>query len=193
MKRLMVLLSLLGFNPSPAFATESPDSLYEVEIVVFQNILPDLEGNELWVQNPSDSIIPELKEARIISGKPSKRAKLSETVELLNTDKNYRVLVHKRWVQQVDAKSSTKPVRIKSDKGMEQELDGTAKFYLTRFLRLDLNLLFRDISGTTFLGQPEVVLTPVYRIDDHRRMWRNEVNYIDHPKFGALVRVSPTR
>jgi len=193
MKRLMILLSLIGFSTSPTFATESPDSLYEVEIVVFQNILPELDGDELWVQNPSESIIPELKEARIISGKPSKRTKLSETVELLNTDKNYRVLAHERWVQRVDAKSSTIPVRIKSDKGMEQELDGTIKFYLTRFLRLDLNLLFRDISGATFLGQPEVVLTPVYRIDDHRRMWSNEVNYIDHPKFGALVRVSPTR
>jgi hypothetical protein len=189
----MVLLSLIGFNTSPTFATDSPDSLYEVEIVVFQNILPELEGDELWVQNSSDSVIPELKEARIVSGKPSKKTKLSETIELLNADKNYRVLAHKRWVQRVDTKSSTIPVRIKSDKGLEQELDGTIKFYLTRFLRLDLNLLFRDISGATFLGQPEVFLTPVYRIDDQRRMRSNEVNYIDHPKFGALVRVSPTR
>lgn len=193
MKRLMLLLSLIGFNTSPTFATDSPDSLYEVEIVVFQNVLPELEGDEFWVQNSSESVIPELKEARIISGKPSKRAKLSEMVELLNTDKNYRVLTHKRWVQRVDAKSSTIPVRVKSDKGMEQELDGTIKFYLTRFLRLDLNLLFRDLSGITYLEQPEVVLTPTYRIDDHRRMWSKEVNYIDHPKFGALVRISPTR
>jgi hypothetical protein len=33
----------------------------------------------------------------------------------------------------------------------------------------------------------------VYRLNERRRVKLSETHYFDHPKFGALVRVSPAK
>jgi len=36
-------------------------------------------------------------------------------------------------------------------------------------------------------------ITPAYRLTEARRVKSSETYYFDHPKFGALVRVSPVK
>ena len=74
---------------------------------------------------------------------------------------------------------------------MESGLDGSLRFYLSRFLILDLNLALREMqSGGIFSGVSEKNAT-IYRLNEPRRIKVSETHYFDHPKFGALVRVSP--
>jgi hypothetical protein len=47
-------------------------------------------------------------------------------------------------------------------------------------------------SGGTFSGASGNE-TVVYRLNESRRIKVSETHYFDHPKFGALVRVSPAR
>jgi hypothetical protein len=47
---------------------------------------------------------------------------------------------------------------------------------------VDVDLLLRDVkSGDT---------APRYRLTEHRRIKLQEVHYLDHPKFGVLVRIT---
>jgi len=68
-------------------------------------------------------------------------------------------------------------VRIR---GGDNTLDGTLKFYLSRFLHVDVNLALSADGNPS--DQP-------YRIVDHRRIKTQEINYFDHPKFGILLKV----
>jgi hypothetical protein len=52
--------------------------------------------------------------------------------------------------------------------------------------------LFRDRSVVAVSSTDGAVALPqVYRISERRRVRNLEINYFDHPKFGALVQVTP--
>jgi hypothetical protein len=194
MKSLAAIACLLLFlTTNAAAAAATSDLVYEVEVLVFETNLPELEGDEFWIQNPATSQLDELSDAVDVANASKSQSALSAFLDIIKEDKIYRVLAHKRWVQSVDAKSTTKLIRIRSDKSNNPELDGIVRFYRTRFLRLDLNLLFRTAASGTLYEQSDSTASTVYRIDNQRRMWKNKINYFDHPKFGALVQIKPVK
>jgi hypothetical protein len=162
----------LAAPPGPA-----PASLYDVEVLVFENRLPELEGGELWSRDQTKSPPRGLAEAVVPADAPAADSTLAVTAQALDKDGHYRVLLHKRWQQGAEAKSETKPMRLTTS-----ELDGTFRFTLTRFLYVDVDLLLRDAKGGD--------TGPRYRLTEHRRINLQEVHYLDHPKFGVLVRIS---
>jgi len=182
---LLIIAPLTALHAAPA-AT----NMYEIEVVVFENRLSDLEGGELWTRAQGKSVNAE-KDASVGSGdKPPADSPLSAATTALESSGRHHVLAHLRWQQSAEAKSVSKPVKIGSAAG---ELDGTLRFYLSRFLILDLNLALREMqSGGIFSGVSEKD-TIVYRLNEPRRIKVSETYYFDHPKFGALVRVSQAR
>ncbi len=166
--------------------TPVPAPLYEIEILVFENRLPELEGGESWLGEPR--ITPALlAEAIDVGTPPASDSELARAAKLLEKDGHYRVLAHLRWQQTAEGKSATKPVRIR---GVDPALDGVLRFYLSRFLHVDLELVWRQTA------KGDSGLTPsspaaAYGIAAHRRIRTKELHYFDHPKFGALLRVAP--
>jgi hypothetical protein len=163
--------------------TPVPAAQYEIEVLVFENRLPELEGGELWVNEPRiDRAL--LDEAVTMGTQSPSDAALSRAAALLEKDGHYRVLAHLRWQQTAEAKSATKPVRIR---GLDPALDGALRFYLSRFLHVDLALLWRPLTKI----EPGMAPPPTaaYWIDEHRRVRTKTLHYFDHPKFGALVRI----
>lgn len=59
-------------------------------------------------------------------------------------------------------------------------LDGTVNLIAGEILQVDVDLLYRD----SMLGVP-------VRLQESRRLRSGELNYLDHPRFGVLVRVTP--
>jgi len=59
-------------------------------------------------------------------------------------------------------------------------LDGTVNLIAGEILQVDVDLLYRDPT----LGVP-------VRLQESRRLRSGELNYLDHPRFGVLVRVAP--
>lgn len=178
-----VLLPAFGVG---AAAIPSSTGAYEVEVIVFENRLPDLEAGELWTwtqtskrrANGSEPITP----PAITPG----ASELAAAVAALQNDNRYRVLTHQRWVQPAEAKTMTKPILVRDAGG---ELEGTVLFYMNRFLHVELNLGFQppDAGPNPIAGSAP----SLYRINEQRRVKGQEVHYFDHPKFGVLVRLAP--
>lgn len=173
-------LALLALSPVPAGAV---DNLYDVEVLVFENRLPDLEGGEMWNRDTVDTRLPGLADSLPASPGNLTGSPLAGSAEALKRDGRYRVLSHQRWTQVADARSTVKAVRIQAlDASDPTELDGTVRFYMSRFLHLDVNLLFRPDGENG---------AQVYRLSEQRKVKSKETNYFDHPKFGVLVRITP--
>jgi len=174
------------FMPLASASAASAPNVYEIEVLVFENRLSGLEGGELWKRDTDKALNAEIAEAVTAGEKPPADSALAAAIAKLVNSGQYRVLAHLRWTQTAEAKSVSKPVRIKSDNA---ELNGAVRFYLSRFLHVDVNLGLRQEAGGLFdsAGKDGTVL----RLSEHRRIKTMEINYFDHPKFGALVRVTP--
>ena len=177
MKRLFAILGLaLLAAQSPALAAATT-TLYDVEVLVFEHRQPGLEGGEAWQDIRKE--LGDLEEAALPESEPAPDSVLSQAAAALERGGQHRVLAHKRWQQNADAKSTTTPLRLRSVNG---ELDGTLRFYLSRFLYVELNLALQE-------GRREAGAKP-YQLAEHRRVRPQEIHYFDHPKLGALVRVT---
>ena len=188
-KRLLILM-LLAVAPATALqAAGTTGNVYQVEVVVFENRLPSLEGGEIWSHDTVKTEIGDAAEAVSTGVTPAPNSPLSSAAAALEKSGRHHVLAHLIWEQNVDAKSVTKPVKIDDP---ADGLSGTLRFYLSRFLFVDIDLALKDQAGGGSSGGAGQD-APVYRLDDHRRVRIAEINYFDHPKFGALVRVAPIK
>ena len=189
---LILVLSLgLSLQAGAASTTKPPDR-YEVEVLIFQNYLDYLEGQELWTQDTVDKKLPGIDQARDSGAQPDPNSDLSKAAEALEAGGDYLILTHRRWEQEAEPRSTAKWMRVGNPNLFESDLIGTMRFYQGRYLHIELELLFRDRSVAMVSSTEGVVALPqVYRISEHRRIRNLEVNYFDHPKFGALVQVTP--
>lgn len=188
-KQLFLIVILVSVPGMSAHAAAPSTNVYDIEVVVFENRLPDLEGGELWDRDPDKSASADMKDAVSVGEIPAADSSLSATATALESSGRHHVLAHLHWQQSVEAKSVSKPVKVVSADGA---LDGALRFYSSRFLLLDVNLTLREaVSGGVTAGAEQIA--PVYRLTEARRVKSSETYYFDHPKFGALVRISPVK
>lgn len=176
---LMFGFSLLSTLPARAAAPDK-ESTYEVEVVVFENRLPELIGDEMLARD-AEARVKKLETAVTPEAAVSEPYLHPTISSLLDQDGHYRVLAHQHWQQTIDARTVAKPVRIMGTN--PAELEGTIRFFMSRHLHLDVNLLFRDAAA----GSGNIV----YRLSEQRKLKSQETHYFDHPKLGVLVRVMP--
>src|SRR5436190_17002780 len=192
MRRLIVLLAgWFALTPAFAFAatstTAGSSANYEIEVLAFETQLPEWEGSELWTRAPR-AVDPSAIAVESLPPSPD----FAAAVTAMRPDGRFHVLLHKRWTQSAESKSSGPPVQLQSG---DNEVNGTIKFYLQRFLHLELNVSYQQRGGAigaTPAATGTVENAPTYAISEQRRVKSNELNYFDHPKFGVLVRVTPS-
>lgn len=186
MSRFQLMSVLFALLAPVAWAAPAPEkekeSSYSIEVLVFENNLPELIGEELFARESKAPAIRDLDKAATADNLPADSL-LGVAAGQLARVGQYRLLVQAHWQQTLDpsGKATVKPVRINT--GDDGRLDGTVHFYMSRFLHLDVNLLLRELAGG---GTP---LT--YRISEQRRVKSQETHYFDHPRFGVLVRIMP--
>lgn len=182
---LAILGLVYGSLAVAAPADKEKESTYEIEALVFENRLPELVGDELLGRDALQVKIRGLENA-LTPEKPEGDSFLQPAIStLLEKDGHYRVLAHLRWIQTVDAKSIAKPVRVASI--TPGELEGTIRFFMSRHLHLDVNLLFRE----TVAASGNEPAANVYQLNEQRKIKTQETHYFDHPRLGVLVRVMP--
>jgi hypothetical protein len=135
----LLCLTLSTFSAS---AAKSPE-LYEVEIVVFHTKLAYLEGEELWARDVVNTKLPGMTDAVTVSNIPAIDSPLWKAAGTLETDADYEVLIHKRWLQPADTASEAKWIYLKNARTDPLQLEGTVRFYQSRFLHVDVELLRR--------------------------------------------------
>lgn len=214
LKALFVLLSLC-ICPT-AFAKD-----YIIEMIFFvdtqgaatnsthistQPVIPDLQGAIF------------LNKSALSHGFvrfPREALTLRNYVAALNKSGRYRVLKHIAWLQPGLATEEAIPVRIHAghnyrDEFKERsfaqadfgdrispqnhpvnELDGTIKIVLGRYLHVHTDLAYRKpyTVSADALGRDRVLAD--FAIKTHRKMRSKELHYIDHPLLGILVEIRP--
>lgn len=203
---LLGLLALLC-TALPAAAED-----YAVELLVFSRLAAD-DGEERWplpVSLPATERALSLGEGGL---QPSSGGRALQAIaDSLRRSNGYRPLLHWRWIQpgwdrnqarllhvQVPAGSAlplTQPSAMTSKLEMQRLrdltdpsavtgaglplLDGTVSLTRARFLHLAADLIYVDPAT----GIP-------MQLRESRRMRSNELHYLDHPRFGVLVQVTP--
>lgn len=176
---LLFGFGLLSTLPAGA-ASADKESTYEIEIVVFENRLPELTGDEMLARD-AEARVKKLESAVTPEAAVNRPYLYPTLTSLLDQDGHYRVLAHQHWQQTIDAKTVARPVRVTA--ANPAELEGTIRFFMSRHLHLDVDLLYRDTTP----GSDNLV----YRLSEQRKLKSQETHYFDHPRLGVLVRVMP--
>ena len=192
---------------APSLTLAAPPKQYLVELIVFQNMHVDPSSEEQWTTdyalNPERLAVADIPKATLPSG-----SRLSSAAAALDTS-GYRTLATAAWVQgPFDAQTSV-PNRIKVGDSTQGGvwLDGLARFYVSRFLHLELELVFSDGTTTTVpdpsfkeapveqgvepIAPPLLTKPLLFVMKEQRRIKTLENYYFDHPRFGVIARVTP--
>lgn len=203
---------LLGMLVLLCMALPAAAEDYAVELLVFSRLAAD-DGEERW---PLPTALPATEQA-LGFGEGGLQAAgggraMQAIADNLRRSNGYRPLLHWRWIQpgwdrkqarplhvQVPAGSAlplTQPSALASRTEMQRLrlladpsavtgaglplLDGTVSLSRSRFLHLAVDLIHVDPAT----GIP-------MQLRESRRMRSNELHYLDHPRFGVLVQVTP--
>ena len=186
---LILLGSILFSAPlvraAPTEKDSAKESIYGIEAVIFENRFPDLVGDEQLTRNALQAKIRGLENSLTPNVLEGNSFLYPAITTLLEMDEHFRVLAHLRWFQTVDAKSIAKPIRVAS--ANPGELEGTIRFFMSRHLHVDVNLVFRE----TVAASGKEPAASVYQMSEQRKVKTQETHYFDHPRLGVLVRVMP--
>jgi hypothetical protein len=158
---------------------------YDVEIVVFEvlnsSAVPDAPLESGATLPPPAAAAPapaEQKPDPRFEPLPPERMQLNTEFQRLRNAKAYRPLMHLAWRQQVlgPRMSVARPIAEQTPSGT---FTGSLKVYAETFLHIAVDLTL-DVPGE---GS--------YRLRDGKRVRSKETHYLDHPRFGVLLRITP--
>jgi hypothetical protein len=155
---------------SPALAE---NSAYQIELIIFSQAMPN---TEVFEQTTSEISWPsDLTE--LSAYKKPEATTLDDSYAALAKDSAYKPIMHVAWIQPGVGGMSA-PVHI-------QDSDGKLNGYVQVQQSQGLQLLV-DLERTANSGDSTVI----YRLNEKRTIKLNDVYYLDHPKFGVIVKVS---
>lgn len=163
---LKIITAMLVLIGGQAVAEEGA---YQIELVAFTQAMPTTEVFEQTSSQlkwPADLTEPDAYH------KPEHLA-LADTYAVLSQASTYRPMLHEAWISPLNA-----PVHIHSSDG---KLNGYVQLQQGQGLQL---LVDMELTADTLDG-----VGVVYRLNEKRPVKSGEIYYLDHPKFGLVVRV----
>jgi hypothetical protein len=115
---------------------------------------------------------------------------LADEAARLRRARDFRVLAHLAWRQPFEAEAPAIPVAVLWEDPATNtiRLGGTVGVALRRYLHLEVDLHWYEGERPDETGRPVPQWT---HVELARRMRSGETHYVDHPRIGALVRVTP--
>ncbi len=172
--------------------TDTTDSNpYQVNIIIFEHISSQALNSEIWLAvtdlpDLENSIEPQLLESEDSQLQIENR-RFSRKIAQKN---NYKVLLNIAWQQEIPVTRHGKPIHISGDK-----IDGTITINRDRYFDIKTNLILTEpisylntISPGNYSDIPNNEFTS-FQMKQTRRMRSNELNYIDQPLFGMLIKI----
>jgi hypothetical protein len=169
------LAAMLGVFSHSALAESKA---YQIELIVFLQTQPN---TEIFDQVSSEIEWPSGLTELSAYNKPENTT-LDDSYAALARDSVYRPILHVAWIQLVEEKGISSPVHIQ---GADGKLNGYLRIQHDQGLQMVVDLELSSNSGDG------VSKNPVYRLNEKRSIKLNEVYYLDHPKFGVVVKMSP--
>lgn len=153
------------------------ERLLQIELIVFQQQVP---STEIFKQTQT-LLKPVAQYAHTSTGTKS----LQTIYHQLQQSKIYQPFYYQSWQILASSNSISLPIAVVEP---EADLIGWIKIQRSYFLHLIVDLEFSPTNLE--FGAPEPV-NIIYRLNEKRRVLLNDLHYLDHPKFGAVVKVSP--
>ncbi|OGT22913.1 MAG: hypothetical protein A3C55_04700 [Gammaproteobacteria bacterium RIFCSPHIGHO2_02_FULL_42_13] len=142
---------------------------------------------------------------------------LQDEVTKLIENSDYTVLLHISWQQPIDQIRQSKWIHIYGGQGYDAngqiistaENNPSIKYWqLNGKIRISTNIYY-NINNELYLTMPESILgnsetanaigdfQPIplisFSLNENRRTKLNELNYLDHPLFGALIKITAVK
>ena len=150
---------------------------YQIELLVFSQNGPDTEAfDQSSSQIEWPNTLTELSAFTEVDP-----LMLTDSISALSKNSAYQPIFHSAWIQSIEENSPGSPVHIQSTDG---KLNGFVQMLRGRTLQLTIGLEYTA-------GQNEVNSEPfIYRIHEKRPFQLNDLQYFDHPKLGAITKIS---
>jgi len=195
MKSQFIITLCLLLSSINAFA----EQWYHVELIVFEQL--DTVTDEQWPQMERVSNT-EISTATMLSPKmatpliqAAKNETLSEAASHLNQSTHYQVHYHKAWQQPIMQKGQEEAVSIHSD---NEIIEGNIRLYKATYLHAKLDLWLKQnmmhVSSWSDASPDGIDISELPRnpnLKESRRIRSKKVHYFDHPKMGALLKLTP--
>ena len=136
-----------------------------------------------------DSVTPQLldpdaSELKLVNHRFSRKIAQKE---------HYQVLLDIAWQQEIPVTKYAQPIRITGDK-----IYGTITINRDRYFNISTNLILTepaayldDIAPGNYTDNITDNYYKSFQMLQNRRMRSKELNYLDHPLFGMLIKIIP--
>lgn len=198
---LAVVIAVAAALLSPASAQQGDTETYDVELVIFRhlasNATPEqwnLEsefGKDMEMSNDDASpfqspaeALPNADTETFPRLSPSSY-ELTAIEEALRRSRNYRPIAHFGWTQPGYPIDAAPFLPINTFVPASSGLMGRIALSRGRYLHLTLDL--------TYTNPDSIEPSPRYVLRQSRRMRSEERHYIDHPEFGVIAVVRPSK
>lgn len=207
MKRLFLLIFVLI---STACAQAR---VYQIEMIIFSHLTRQSLTQEQWpLLNVADFNINRgvtLQTADMVANPsddyvllPARDYLLKRTQQRLDKQPPYKTIAHLAWRQTVVSPQDADTIHLTEGKtyGNDQyQLQGNIRISVKRYLNVSFNLLFAEPTSElttiadnadTFANQGKLTY---FHLAQTRRMRSKELNYIDFPLYGILIKITPVK
>jgi peptidoglycan-binding protein CsiV len=197
MKSIAVLVLLAcAFAPLPAARAQTnanaPQTVYTVEVIVFRNT-SGAGGQEDWgakaVARGPDTP-DELFTGRFVRSVGAAEFQLNDIEARLRNTANYPPIAHFAWQQTASSWGSRAGFTVAKLGGNVQGLTGTIYLERGTYLHLGMALDYQSPSPPDALG---AAAGQSFNMRESRRVKFFERNYFDHPAFGVIALVTPSK
>lgn len=187
---LLALINAIAV-PSAVHAQAAP-TVYTIEMVVFRN-LSGAGGSEDWSVKPV-ARGPETPEApvtgRFVQSLPATQFQLNDIKARLQNTTNYQPIAHFAWQQTASSWGSRAGFTVTKLAGNVPGLSGIIFLERGSYLHLGMSLSYQTSNPPAGLNAPPGT---VFALSESRRVKFYERNYYDHPAFGVIALVTPSK
>lgn len=165
---------------------------YQVEVIVFENTQDSLPQAALKhaarpeTENAISLLPPQDKNYYLpFELMPKSAQKLASEEARLMRSEQFKVLFHAAWLQDLASEQTEKTIHIQGADIANQNdlvLDGTLSLIRRKYVEVDANLLLK--------AKDESDDNPIQLVQ-HRKLRSNELHYLDSPRLGVLIKVTP--
>jgi Peptidoglycan-binding protein, CsiV len=172
---------------------------YQIEIIIFSHITEAGLRSEYWPALPPQSISAKAIElpAAQLGGEADWQLKtLHESLKR----NHYPVLLHWNWQESADSLRQGQLIHLTGGNHYEDNLwqvNGTLFIRLEHYFNIHFNLRFfmpwldiQDMNLANFSHNNEETYFS-FKMNERLRIRSNELNYIDHPLYGILMKITP--
>ena len=173
---------------------------YDAEILIFQQTLG--HGDDEKLETPSERHVDLLLELHQLLDKrptvylePAIDGYLANVLRKIKSSDSYNILFHGQWSQTTSSRKTAPYIVLRLPEIKENgSLTGVLRLFSTDLLYVDLLLRYQpamDAVNTEAQSEKTMADRPHYFLKERRRIKFREVHFIDHPRFGAILTVSP--